>query len=280
VLPNFLVIGAQKTGTTSLWSYLNAHPQVFMSQDKEPNYFIEELSLSNGQAWYESLFAGSEDAIAVGEASTLYTMFPFHSGVAERAAALLPDAKIIYVMRDPIERMRSLYAFHRMVGFEERPIEAALFFDTRYVFGSMYAMQLDQWRRHYPDSAFCLVTSEELRGNQDAALHSIFTFLGVDPDLRPAMGPSELNTVETLREPRVGWRLVGKAVIRARLTGLMPEFVVRHNRHPLVARSIPPAELEIDKKHRALLAEVLHADLERLAAWMPDGFDGWGLLDR
>src|SRR5438067_13911883 len=79
-LPTFLIIGAQKCGTTSLHRYLSAHPQVFMSKTKELDFFVEEKMLGRGLDWYRSHFAGADDTVAIGEASPSYTCFPHFGG--------------------------------------------------------------------------------------------------------------------------------------------------------------------------------------------------------
>src|SRR5204863_2222453 len=84
MLPNFLIIGAQKSGTTSLYRYLQMHPDVFMPRNKEPDFFVAERNWPMGLDWYEAHFAAARDAIAIGEASTTYTMYPHYAGVPER----------------------------------------------------------------------------------------------------------------------------------------------------------------------------------------------------
>src|SRR5207244_732601 len=107
VLPNFLMIGSMKAGTTSLYEYLRTHPQVFMSERKELDYFTTGIDRGLDRDWYEGCFERADGARAVGEASTGYTKFPTHRDVAARVAALLPDVRLIYMIRNPIERMRS-----------------------------------------------------------------------------------------------------------------------------------------------------------------------------
>src|SRR3954463_6324498 len=86
MLPNFLIIGAMKGGTTSLYHYLRPHPEVFMPVTKELHFFVAEKNLLLGPGWYERRFRGAGDAIAVGEASTDYTKYPLYQGVPERIA--------------------------------------------------------------------------------------------------------------------------------------------------------------------------------------------------
>ena len=102
-LPNLIVIGAQKCGTSVLHYYLSLHPEVSMSKPKELNFFIEERNWPRGVDWYTAHF--DAEARVRGEASPNYTAFPQHQGVPERMASVVPDAKLIYMVRDPLERI-------------------------------------------------------------------------------------------------------------------------------------------------------------------------------
>lgn len=126
-LPTFVVIGAMKAGTVSLRHYLDEHPDVFLGRGGmfgEPNYFVAEYNWSRGRAWYESLFADADadagQAGAIGECSPSYTMAPAFPGVPERMAAVIPDARLVYVVRDPVARMQSMYMHQVSAGRERR----------------------------------------------------------------------------------------------------------------------------------------------------------------
>ena len=130
--PSFLIVGAQKSGTTSLYHYLSQHPQVFMSSVKEPNFFAFEgqqvdyrgpagqpasINLYSVTDWddYQRLFADAGAAVALGEASTLYMAVP---GTAERIRQRIPDVRIIAILRDPVDRAFSSYLHCRRTGRE------------------------------------------------------------------------------------------------------------------------------------------------------------------
>jgi hypothetical protein len=201
MLPNFLIVGAQKAGTTSLWHYLRSHEDVFLPDNKEPGFFAEEFSWSKGIGWYESLFCGAEQRRAVGEASTYYTMYPYFKGVPKRIASLLPDVRIIYIMRDPIERMRSCYIQLLTDGQERRPMKEALFLDAGYVYLTRYAMQIRQYFDYFPENQILLMTAEDLRYRRTESLRKVFSFLGVREDASVDMF-SEENQSSGKRAPR------------------------------------------------------------------------------
>ena len=100
--PNLIIIGAAKAGTTSLHYYLGLHPEISMSQRKELRFFSHEKYWSRGIEWYESHFSGI--AKIYGETSPSYAMYPRYPDPPERMHALVPHAKLIYVVSDPIER--------------------------------------------------------------------------------------------------------------------------------------------------------------------------------
>ncbi len=99
-----------KSGTTSLHSYLATHPQIFMSLNKEPEYFAKQ-EVFKGEDWYLSLFRSAAGIQIVGESSTTYARLPYFPGVPDRIAKFNPEARFIYVMRDPVERSISQYWF-------------------------------------------------------------------------------------------------------------------------------------------------------------------------
>lgn len=276
--PTFIVVGALKAGTTSLWQYLRLHPDVFMSDIKEPNFFLGYEEWHRGVEWYESLFAGAGDAKAVGEASAQYTYFPHVAGVPERIKAVVPDVRLVYVVRSPVERMISLYGHFLMAGWESRPIDLALLQDSRYSDSSRYALQLEQYRRHFPESQILLLTSEELRQSPEDAMRKVCEFLDIDARWRPPNLDVSYNTSEDQRVPTAWWRKTAELVIRTHSQRLVPDWILQHNRNRFVSRALRPSELVITEDTRRRLEDVLRPDVERLRTWMGPGFGAWGLL--
>lgn len=180
--PNLFIIGAMKSGTTSLHNYLNAHPDIYMSDLKEPGYFAEELSWHKGENWYLSLFSAGEGRRYIGESSTHYTKIPLHQGVAERLHHFNPQAKLIYVMRDPFERLVSHY-WHAVRGVyhggEIRPVLKAVQEDETYVAFSNYAMQLRPYIDLFGRDALYTLTFEELLANTNKEVNRIYAWLGL-----------------------------------------------------------------------------------------------------
>src|SRR5580704_16187248 len=146
--PNLFIIGAMKSGTTTLHEYLDSHPQIAMSRVKEPGFFVEELTHRQGEDWYLSLFDQDSCFRYRGESSTHYTKLPVYQGVAERLFRFSPDARLIYIMRNPFERTMSHY-WHNvrdtLYGRERRSPLKAIREQPDYVAFGDYAMQLEPY---------------------------------------------------------------------------------------------------------------------------------------
>jgi Sulfotransferase domain len=280
-LPTFLIIGAQKAGTTSLYRYLRDHPQVYMPKLKEPDFFVAERTWSRGLEWYEALYQDANGVAAVGEASTTYTMFPTYKGVPARIAGVLPDVRLIYLLRDPIERMRSDYLHYanpprraKYMTKERRPVERALLEEPRYLDGSRYAMQIERYHEHFPVERLLVITSEELRHRRDAVIRRTFEFIGVDPTFEPPTLQQEYNTTE--RAPRALDRIIhqvpGFRTISAATPGSVKRFAAG-----LTSRRIDPSDSMISPEIRHRLEDLLRDDVRRLRPYMAEDFDGWGM---
>ncbi|MFZ6004380.1 MAG: sulfotransferase family protein [Actinomycetota bacterium] len=275
--PTFLVIGAQKAATTSLYHYLGAHPDVFVSPGKELNYFVLEQRWSNGQRWYEAQFEEAGDARARGEASPSYTMFPAFTGVPARIAELIPDVRLVYLVRHPIERMRSSYLHGLSRGGEHRPIDVALVHDLRYQTATMYGMQVQQYLRHFSREQLLVIRSEDLRDRRADTLRLVFTHLGVDPDLTSHDPHVEHHRSEHKQVPRAGARAMLQIGWYSRALEAAPEVVQRaHGR--LTRRSLRATDTELSAAVERGIIERLRPDLELLCEQLQMDTDPWCLL--
>src|SRR3954452_11529156 len=143
VLPNLIVIGAAKCGTTSLHEYLTLHPDIAMSAQKELNFFTREDWRSQVD-WYAAQFA---DAQVRGESSPGYTLAPYLPSAAERMYELIPDARLVYLVRDPVDRAVANYTELVMHRLEARSIDDALTEFTAenpHLCGSRYGSQVER----------------------------------------------------------------------------------------------------------------------------------------
>ena len=194
VHPNLFVIGAMRSGTTTFHRHLLAHPQVFMSSDpKEPSYFLtreqlldvqpglEKRGFWRGEDRYLELFKDAGDRPVVGEASANYARLPRVSGVAERVAEFNPRARILYLMRDPVERTISHYWYMVRHFGEQRDVFSALRQEPDYTATSHYAMQLEPWLSRFGESQVHALTMEQMLRDPQSTMSRVFAWLGVDP---------------------------------------------------------------------------------------------------
>ncbi|HXV28137.1 MAG TPA: sulfotransferase, partial [bacterium] len=183
MLPNLIIIGAKKCATTSLHYYLSLHPDIFMSAHKELNFFVKGAGWEKGVAWYEKQFP--VPAKVRGESSPNYTQFPMFGGVPERMHQVIPGAKLIYVLRDPVEQIISAYLQDVKAGIESRTLEEIIKTDseqTPYIYSARYYFQVEQFLKYYPLARFLIIASEDLKTNAAGVMRQIFGFLGVNPD--------------------------------------------------------------------------------------------------
>jgi hypothetical protein len=276
VLPNFLIIGAAKAGTTSLYHYVGAHPQAFMSAKKELSFFCEEFKWGLGLEWYESQFEGAGDAVAVGEASPRYSVYPLYKGVPGRIATVLPGVRLIYLVREPIDRMLSAYLDNTIHGLEDRPVEEALTSDPFYVWSSSYGLQLEQYLACCRREQILVVRSEDLRRDRQAALGRVFQFLGIDPGWRGKVTEMEFLTTSQRRAPLPRFRRIWFSPVSARIARVLPRSL-KDGFRTATSRRVEVQRAEISAPFRRHMEGLLREDQRRFRAIVGESFEGWGL---
>jgi len=269
-LPTFFIIGAANAGTASLHDDLDQHPQIQMSSVKEPHFFAGPENGIPGPPGridslekYERLFDPTFDVR--GEASQSYTNFPRRKGVPERIQELVPDAKFLYLVRDPIARTVAHYQHSVASGKECRPLQDVLR-DFSYPYSyltchSLYARQLELYLRRFSEEQVMVIDQAELLAERQSTLHKIFAFLSVDDTF--ACKPLDAG-------PRGGsarWR-----------TGQLPRRIRRSARHPFgrVFRS-PLQTPALDEESRARLVALYAGEVERLRALTGKAFSTWSI---
>ncbi len=178
MLVDFAIIGAQKCGTTSLAAQLAEHPGICFCEIKEPGYFHRVEDWQSGLEAYHRLYAPEAGQIC-GEASTMYTFLPEWQGTHSRLFAYNPNLKLIYVMRQPVERVISNYSHDLVRGFVKAPPETAVFEDPTYINRSRYTVQMRPYLELFPRENILLLVFEEYVANQPQTLQQIAAFLGI-----------------------------------------------------------------------------------------------------
>lgn len=278
-LPTFLIIGAAKAGTTSLHYYLDQHPQIAMSSVKETNFFTRE-DFMDALEDYHSFFEEGREGIR-GETSPWYAWYPYISDVPERIHSLLPDVKLIYSVRDPVERAVAFYweqfASNRAPSFEAafENVEDPL---NRYACASKYALQAEQYLRLFPRSALLIVDSDDLRDARQETLTSIFTFLDVDPEFSSPRFNDQLNPVSQKLRPTPVGRLLKRSAPAAVIRRTIPLGMRKHLFSPVRrATSHKVRRQPLPEEIRRRLEDVLRPDAQRFRELAARPFEKWSV---
>jgi hypothetical protein len=277
-LPNVFIIGAPKCGTTSLHFYLDQHPEISMSQVKEPNVFSSPRWMMRLERDHYRRYMDCR-APRRGEASTSYSRYPVDGDAAARIHKAVPDARLIYLIRDPVERIISEYVHAVALGTEWRPIEHALrdFADpwNRYVCGSRYGTQLEHYLEHFDRSSMLVLEQSELRSRREAVMREIFDFLDVDRGFVSPRWDTELMTrADQVRFQGLGWRIrasvIGQAFRKLPMEVRIPiGRTVRNMLPPPTSRPTLAPEL------RSALVEHLRPEMEKVSAMLGRPLEDW-----
>lgn len=181
MLPSLVILGAMKCGTSSLYRYISSHPNVVPSSIKETDFFKTDDDFNKGLDWYKSLFTGNGNFAF--EASPNYTKQHIYPGVPARMHSVLPKTKLIYVLRDPIERAVSHYVHNYSHGRESRQFSDAIRDpNSNYIQTSKYYFQIQAFLEHYSEKQLLLIESERLRTDTANVVNDVFEFIELSPD--------------------------------------------------------------------------------------------------
>ncbi len=277
MLPDFLVIGGMKCGTTSLDYYLKAHPEIAMPS-KEVDFFSRNYHL--GLGWYESLFKKkNEETKTYGEISVSYAKYPYHDGVPKRIYSVLPDVKLIYVVRDPIDRIISHYMHMVYADAEERALERVFEeegIENLYVYYSLYYLQIEKYLEYFDEDQFLILCSDDLweLNERIITLNKIFKFLNVDVGIES----SKFYEAKQQRTKK------GKKNILARFMATMPFYKkivdisprsIRDFYIKVFTQKLDPPIVRDRLKNQ--LIDVLKPDTEKLREFSGYMFESWCL---
>jgi hypothetical protein len=265
-LPDFVVIGATKAGTTSLDFYLNLHPEIHMARPKEPGFFIDRSSQSTwnrGVDWYRSLFVTKKRVC--GECTPGYSSSPSYPGVAARMASVVPAAKLIYLVREPYARLRSEYLMTRRLGIVSEPFPTFLERRPAALDRSMYGRQYREYHEHFPADRILVVESERLERDRTATLARIFRFLGADERFSSLLFRHRRNAAASRRYPDgTGRKILASAPVRW-AKGTLHSGVYHHLSNLLLMPfSEPPPSTELPPEVLRPLLARLRAEVQLL----------------
>ena len=189
-LPTFLICGAPKAGTTALYEYVRQHPNVLMSVPKETGFFHKNYR--KGEDWFRSHFNDWEGEEAIGEASVMTMSTP---GAEERVSELIPDVRLIFLLRDPVDRAYSDYLFNVQQGWIppdvsfhdliRNNVDVKGYSGEAVIDRGLYLKHLRRFREHFDRSQMRILLSEKLKNDTNRVLRSVFSFIDVDESFSP-----------------------------------------------------------------------------------------------
>ncbi|MEO0556891.1 MAG: sulfotransferase domain-containing protein [Bacteroidota bacterium] len=275
-LPTFIILGAMKCGTTSLHAYLSLHPEISMSKDKELAFFADGWNWKRGADWYRRQFDAERPVR--GEASPQYTCYPQYDSIPERMHDLLPDIRLIYLVRDPVDRLVSHYCHDVSRGFEERPLDVALRQpDSSYIARSQYYRQIERYLSYYDAESILIMDQMDLRTHRRETLQEIFAFIGVDSEVwDPRFEHEHHATSQKRQRSTLGKRLAKTWPMRA--VNLVPP----RYRWPLMDALYRPFSVPLERPHiddalHAIIADQLADDVASWRAFTGRAWSDWSL---
>lgn len=283
MLPDFLVIGAMKAGTTSLWSGLRDTPGVFVPMEKEPNVLgAPGYSEGSARSSYERLFAPSTIGDLKGECSTYYSKGEDVHLAPVRAFDLIgPEVRLVYCVREPIDRLISHYRHICAVGKTSGTLKAALDEDKSLIEAGRYSVHAEAWSKVFGRSSIRFVESSTLASDWPTAFKGVLEHVGLTGPVSVVSRPA-LNGADTYK-PRVGSvaaQIVGSRFYQDRLRPRVPESARRLGLEIFRTAHRGTASLEgicLDRASAQQLIEVYDKDAEHLKKYF--GFEpSWSTL--
>ncbi len=263
--PNFMIIGAMKCATSTLHTQLMKQPGIFMSELKEPNFFSNDEEYAKGIDWYCSLFEGSSEAKLRGESSTHYTKLPTYPKTIERIQHHCPDAKFIYVIRHPIDRLVSQYIHEwsqRVISVE---INQAITQHPELIDYSRYTMQLQPYFDTFGKERILPMFFESLLKSPQQELERVCQFLGYQhpPEWQVEVGAQNASNERLITSK---WRdiLVETPGLRELRQLLIPKSFRTWVRGLWTMKDRP----ELTPENVQYLQEIFDQDLATLGSWL------------
>jgi hypothetical protein len=279
IWPNFFLVGAAKAGTTSIYTYLSQHPDVFFPSIKEPHFFTQVrpspeqrflIEAITKRGAYLRLYARAANHIIIGDASPSYL---WHPEVPHRIRAAVPQAKIAIILRDPVERAYSHYLMDYREGAQDRPFYQALLDDMRrpgkgwgisylYYELGLYAEQVRRYLDAFKPERVKILMFEDFRRDAGAVLHELADFLRLDPNPLAEIDTSRMYNSYAAPRSQLLRRVAGAKFSRILGQSLIPHWVGAYIFERFFLRQAPKPPL--DPRARQLLCSLYDPELDKL----------------
>ena len=276
-LPNLIIIGAMKCGTTSLHHYLNQHPEISMSSEKELNFFRVDMNWWRGIEWYKSQFSGSTKIR--GETSPGYSACHRFQGVASRIHSVVPEAKLIYILRDPVERIVSQYTHRKSDGVEHRTLDKVLAQchrpDDDYIVRSQYYLQLKEYLNYFSPRQILILTLEELSSHPQTTLKKVFRYLEVDDSFEIPQTDKKLHQTKNKVQKNSRGFFLSRMPLLHRVNSLQHETRWKIERLLYTPFSQPIEKPQLSPELRQQIIDLLRDDMALLREYTGEDFSNW-----
>lgn len=264
-LPDFIIVGAMKCATTTLHEQLSAQTGIFMTALKEPQFFSDDDVYAQGLDWYLDLFSAATPDELCGESSTHYTKLPTYPHTIDRLKAYAPNVKLIYIMRDPIERLVSQYVHEWSQRVISSPLSSAIKSHAELHQYSLYSMQLRPYLEAFGPRQVLPVFLERIKQSPEAELARIGRFLALEePTVWQIETAHRHSSRNRLRRSPLRDAIVNAPVLSDIRQNLVPKSVRRWVKGLWQMQERP----ELSKRDRTWLAEIINPDLAILGEWL------------
>jgi hypothetical protein len=288
-MPNFFIVGTPKAGTTSLYYYLDEHPEIYMSPIKETNYFSQKDIKAQGLYYNEEHINTPEDYAAqfrdvanekaIGEASVSYLFYP---DVAERIKEFNPEAKIIMVLRNPLDRGFSHYLMDKRLGFIKSSLEDIVYdegktpalelFYQQYISLGCYYAQVKRYLDAFGSNQVKVFFYEDIIKNIDGTVKEIYSFLGVDNAYNAAVDQKhnvflapKNSFIEKLYALK-SFRTMAKKLLGENVRKKVKNIFFIKEKKPVLSSALKAKMNELFREDILKTAELLNKDLSKWLA--------------
>lgn len=273
--PTFLVIGAPKCGTTTVCDLIGDHPNVYMTTPKEPHYFSRLTKYRELRPWYISLFEDCDSCEAAGEGSTSYSHPHRIDFVAPRIRDVLPDCRLIYMVRHPIRRLESDWKMRLREGRVPESINEAADEHASLITFGLYWKHLQTYRKNFPDEQLLVIFLEDFAEHPGRELRRILRHIGVDPSPAPDDPDRRRNATEQYRKKGTLAALIRRFPGYDRLRQTVPERIVELSKSVLTDEFNPSPDW--DGEALSLVRDYFREDSRKLLRHCGKSPEFWDL---